>query len=105
MYPLQPLDFGCFSVLKNSYGQLVQDRTELGIFHINKTDFLTIYHQGYMTTLIEKTVKKAIEAVRIVPFNPDRVLTRFTFKTPSLLLQSQTLQPQDFGSQLPLQTP
>ena len=32
---LQPLDFGCFSVLKETYGRLVQEKAELGIYHID----------------------------------------------------------------------
>jgi len=40
---LQPLDVGCFSPLKNAYGRLVQEKDQLGVHHIDKEDFLTIY--------------------------------------------------------------
>ncbi len=102
---LQALDFGCFSVLKNAYGWLVQEKAELGTFHINKTDFLVLYHQAYWSIFTEKTIKKAFEAVGIVPFNPGKVLARLKTKTPSPLLQPATLNLSGSGSQLPLKTP
>jgi|SRR5436190_4673392 len=42
---LQVLDYGYFSVLKHSYGQLVQEKAELGVFRIDKPDFLALYYQ------------------------------------------------------------
>ena len=40
---LQPLDVGCFSVLKRSYGALVEQQMRAGINYIDKLDFLTAY--------------------------------------------------------------
>jgi hypothetical protein len=40
---LQPLDVGCFSVLKQSYGRRVEQLMRLGINHIDKTEFLPLY--------------------------------------------------------------
>jgi hypothetical protein len=40
---LQPLDVSCFSVLKRSYGALVQEQMRAGINHIDKDDFLELY--------------------------------------------------------------
>jgi hypothetical protein len=40
---LQPLDVGCFSVLKRSYGRIVEGWIRIGINHIDKQDFITIY--------------------------------------------------------------
>ena len=99
---LQALDFGCFSVLKHSYGQLVQEKAELGVFHIDKPDFLVLYYQTHQITFTEKTIKNAFEATGIVPFNAQKVLSWLMVKTPSSQLQPQTLEPQ---SQLPLVTP
>ncbi|KAM4064167.1 DDE superfamily endonuclease [Hirsutella rhossiliensis] len=90
---LQALDFGCFSALKNSYGRLVQEKVELGTFRIDKTDFLVLYHQAHRITFTEKTIKNAFEAVGIVPYNPQKVLSRLNVRTPSPLLQPTTLDP------------
>jgi hypothetical protein len=40
---LQPLDVGCFAVLKRSYGTRVAEYTRLGIDSIEKDDFLDIF--------------------------------------------------------------
>ncbi len=40
---LQPLDVGCFSTLKRSYGRLVAEYIRLGINHIDKAEFLPIF--------------------------------------------------------------
>ncbi|KAM4066302.1 DDE superfamily endonuclease [Hirsutella rhossiliensis] len=95
---LQALDFGCFLALKNSY-------IELGTFHIDKTDFLVLYHQAHRITFTEKTIKNAFKAVGTVPYDPQRVLSRLNVRTPSPLLQPTTLDPQGSGSQLLPKTP
>jgi hypothetical protein len=40
---LQPLDVGCFSVLKRSYGRLVEQKMGAGVYYIDKHDFLPLY--------------------------------------------------------------
>jgi hypothetical protein len=40
---LQPLDVGCFSVLKQLYGCLVEQKMSLGVNHIEKQEFLLLY--------------------------------------------------------------
>jgi hypothetical protein len=40
---LQPLDIGCFAVLKRSYGRMVETKMRNGINHIDKLDFLEAY--------------------------------------------------------------
>ena len=40
---LQPLNIGCFAVLKRSYSGLVETKMRLGINHIDKLDFLEAY--------------------------------------------------------------
>lgn len=40
---LQPLDIGCFAVLKRSYGRLVETKMRAGINHIDKLKFLEAY--------------------------------------------------------------
>ncbi|EED12744.1 transposon, putative [Talaromyces stipitatus ATCC 10500] len=67
---LQPLDVGCFAVLKRHYGQLVEQQMRLGFNHIDKLDFLTAF-------------LKALTG--LVTFNPDRVYQQLTIrlKTPT----------------------
>jgi hypothetical protein len=79
---LQPLDVGCFSALKTAYGRLVADRARRQIFHIDKTDFLALYHQARASIFSEKTIKNAFKATGIVPFDPEVVLSKL-IRTPS----------------------
>jgi hypothetical protein len=40
---LQPLDIGCFAVLKRRYTQLIEQQMRLGFNHIDKIDFLMAF--------------------------------------------------------------
>jgi hypothetical protein len=45
LHILQPLDISCFAVLKRLYRQAVKAQMRVGINHINKDDFLTLYQE------------------------------------------------------------
>lgn len=89
---LQPLDVGCFSALKQYYGQEVEKLIRVGTLHIDKPDFLLAYIAAQNKTFIENTVRSAFAASGLVPYNPDRVLerlnTRLRTPTPPLILMS-----------------
>ena len=102
---LQALDFGCFSPLKGAYGRLVLEKAGLGVTHIDKEDFLVLYHQAHQMIFTEKLVKAAFMAVGIVPFDPQKVLSRLKPKTPSPQLQPATLDLGSSESHQPLRTP
>ena len=72
---LQPLDVGCFSVLKRSYGRLVEQKMRLGVNHIDKQEFLLLYVQARIEALHEKNVKSGFRATCLVPYDPNRVLS------------------------------
>ena len=48
---LQPLDVGCFAVLKRSYGRQIEGYMRNGVNHIDKEDFLTAYHTAHMESM------------------------------------------------------
>jgi hypothetical protein len=83
---LQPLDVGCFSVLKRSYGRLVEQKMGLGVNHIDKQEFLPLYQQARTEALHERNVRSSFAATGLVPYEPDRVLSL-------LLTQLQTPSP------------
>ena len=56
---LQPLDIGCFAVLKRSYGQLVETKMRLGINHIDKLDFLEAYPYARIKAFKPDTIKNS----------------------------------------------
>jgi hypothetical protein len=73
--------------LKNAYNRLVQAKAELGIYHIEKLNFLVLFQQARAIALTSKNIKSAFQAVRILPFDPQKVLSRLKVRTPSPQLQ------------------
>jgi hypothetical protein len=88
---LQPLDVGCFAVLKRSYGKLVEKKMSLGVNHIDKQEFIAIYQQARPKVLNEQNIRSGFAATGLVPFSPERVLSvlHATVQTPSPVLQPQ----------------
>jgi hypothetical protein len=82
---LQPLDVGCFSVLKRSYGRITEGWMRRGINHIDKQDFLTIYPTARTESQSANNIFSAFRATGIVPYDPDQVLSRLhiSLRTPS----------------------
>ncbi|KAL1958633.1 hypothetical protein VTO42DRAFT_3976 [Malbranchea cinnamomea] len=58
---LQPLDVGCYSPLKQIYKKEVEKQMRLGINHIDKDEFLTIYSSVRPAVLSEKTFRVVSE--------------------------------------------
>jgi hypothetical protein len=81
---LQPLDVGCFAVLKRSYGGLVEQKIGLGVNHIDKLEFLPLYQEARAQALSESNIKGGFRATGLVPFNPSAVLSLLPkYTTPS----------------------
>ena len=82
---LQPLNMGCFSILKHLYGRQVEQFMRLGINHIDKPDFLISYKQVCMETYKEETIHNGFKATGLVPYDPIRVLSQLhiEMKTPT----------------------
>jgi len=55
---LQPLDVGCFSVLKRVYGNLVKEKMMLGIHHIDKPIFLELFLEARKKNFYFKEYRK-----------------------------------------------
>lgn len=77
---LQPLDIGCFAVLKRSYGGLVDQKIRLGINHIDKLDFLAAYPEARISAFQALTIKTSFAAAGLVPFDPERVLSKLNIR-------------------------
>lgn len=82
---LQPLDIGCFSVLKTAYGTLIEKQMRLGINHITKEDFLAEYHIAHEQAITKKNILSGFAASGLIPFDPERVLSTLSpiIRTPS----------------------
>jgi hypothetical protein len=71
---LQPLDIGCFAVLKQYYRQVVEQQMRLGFNYINKMNFLTVFPQARIVAYKAQSIQNSFIATGLVPFNPDRVI-------------------------------
>ena len=82
---LQPCDVGCFAVLKRSYGRQIEGYMRNGVNHIDKPDFLHAYHTARTEAMTLANVQSSFAATGIVPFDPERVLSKLhtQFKTPT----------------------
>jgi hypothetical protein len=80
---LQPLDIGCFSILKRAYGGLVEQRMRIGINHIDKIDFLTAFPHARAETYKSTTIQNGFAASGIVPYDPDRVISQLNIRLKS----------------------
>jgi hypothetical protein len=98
---LQPLDVGCFAVLKRSYGRLVEHKMSLGVNHIDKLDFLALYRQARAQSLSEANIKSGFRGTGLVPYDPSAVLSflPIVYRTPSPLIPP--LQPPQWTTETP----
>ena len=73
---LQPLDVGCFSPLKSAYRRLVTEGARVGINHIDKSEFLSIYTRAHTETLSTSNIRSGFRAKGLLPLNAEEVLAR-----------------------------
>lgn len=80
---LQPLDIGCFAVLKRSYRSRVTGYTRLGINSIEKDNFIDIFPIARTDTFKDTIIYSAFTATGLVPFKPNRVLSKLNIRLQS----------------------
>jgi DDE superfamily endonuclease len=83
---LQLCNVGCFAVLKRSYGRQIEGYMRNRVNYIDKPDFLHAYHTTRIEAMTLANVQSSFAATGIVPFDPERVLSKLhtQFKTPTL---------------------
>jgi hypothetical protein len=87
---LQPLDVGCFSPMKTSYGFQIEKLMRLRINHITKLEFLPAFGAAFKATFTEKNIKAGFRGTGLVPYDPERVISGL-----DLRLRTPTPPPQD----------
>jgi hypothetical protein len=82
---LQPLNIGCFAVLKRAYGRMVKTKIRNGINFIDKLDFLEAYPSARIEAFGSDTIINSFGAAGLVPFCPDRVILKLNIylRTPT----------------------
>ena len=103
---LQPLDIGCFSVLKRAYGQLVENQMRQAISYIDKLDFLEAYPEARAKAYKAETIRNSFAAAGLIPIDPDRVLAKLNIQlnTPTPPGSSHSSQTSDFILKTPKTT-
>jgi hypothetical protein len=90
---LQPLNISYFSVLKRSYGRLIENQMRLSINHISKVDFLSVYPQARSEAFRTLNIQNGFMATGLVPYDLQHVLStlQVQFKTPTPLGTSYSM--------------
>ena len=92
---LQPLDVGCFAVLKKLYGGAVSTLMRNGVNSIEKEDFLEIIADARKGAFKPSTIQNSFLATGLAPFDANKVLEK-------LNVQLDSLPPLEILSQQPL---
>ncbi len=62
----QPLDVGCFSLLKKLYGKQIKNLIRLRINYINKLEFLPVFKEAFRAVFTEQNIKAGFKATESV---------------------------------------
>lgn len=76
----QPLDVGCFSVLKRAYGRELEIFIKAHINHITKIEFFVAFKAAHLSTMTAKNIKAGFRGAGLVPYNPQAVLSKLDVK-------------------------
>jgi DDE superfamily endonuclease len=76
----QPLDVGCFSVLKRSYGKEIESFIKANISHITKTDFFLAFKAAHFASITPTNVQGGFRGAGLVPYDPQAVLSKLNIK-------------------------
>lgn len=72
----QPLDVGCFSVLKRSYSRQIEDFIKAHINHITKVEFFIAFKAAYTQSITPQNAVAGFRGAGLIPFNPQAVLSK-----------------------------
>jgi hypothetical protein len=76
----QPLDVGCFSVLKSMYGRQIETFIKAHINHITKVEFFLAFHTAYRQSITTQNAKAGFRGAGLVPFDPQAVISKLDVK-------------------------
>jgi hypothetical protein len=77
---LQPLDIGCFGVIKRAYSKVIEAQAKLHRVRVGKIDFLEAYQAARNEAFKPETIVNSFASTCLVPFNPERVLSKLNIR-------------------------
>ena len=69
-YILQPLDVGCFSLLKKAYSKQIEGLICSGQTYIIKEDFFPAFQVAFQESMTIQNVQGGFRGTGIIPFDP-----------------------------------
>jgi hypothetical protein len=69
-YLTQPLDVGCFSVLKRMYGRQIEVLMKAHINHVTKVEFFIAFKAAYSQSITIQNAQAGFCGAGLIPFNP-----------------------------------
>lgn len=72
----QPLDVGCFSVLKRSYGLQIEHFIKAYINHISKVEFFIAFKAAYEQSITVQNGQAGFQGAGLVPYDPKAVISK-----------------------------
>jgi hypothetical protein len=90
---LQPLDVGCFALLKRAYYTELDSWTRCAITQIKKETFLSAFHIAFNKAITTENILAGFRGAGLVPHDPERVLSKLdvVLRTPTPLPPEATL--------------
>ncbi len=76
----QPLDVGCFSVLKRMYSRQIETFIKAHINHITKVEFLLAFKLAYEQSITTQNAQARFRGAGLVPFDPQAVISKLDVK-------------------------
>ncbi|ESZ89864.1 hypothetical protein SBOR_9747 [Sclerotinia borealis F-4128] len=77
---IQPLDVGCFSVLKRAYGSQIEGFIKAHINHISKVEFFIAFKAAYQQSITVQNMKAGFQGTGLIPFDPQAVLSKLDIR-------------------------
>jgi hypothetical protein len=77
---LQPLDLGCFLLLKRAYGDQIGHLIRDSINHITKLEFLPAFYAAYKKSITKENICASFRGAGLVPHNPEAVIGKLEIK-------------------------
>jgi hypothetical protein len=74
LHILQPLNVGCFLLLKRAYGTEISRLIYHYINYINKLSFLSAFKTAFKKVIIKDNIHAGFRATGLILFKPDIVL-------------------------------
>ena len=76
----QPLDIGCFSILKRSYGKQLEAFIKTHVNHIAKPEFFIAFKAAHLATMTTENIKAGFRGAGLLPYDPQAVLSKLDIK-------------------------